>query len=63
MHSGMAQGQAYLHRHGREHAFLQTIELVKAAPSPTLYQAHEDSAHAFYINTLIAIEYQHLVTK
>ena len=42
-----------LHGHGREHRLLQAVELIKAAPSSTLHQAHEDATHGLHVNALV----------
>lgn len=41
-----------LHGHSRQHGFLQTIKLVEAAPSATLYQPHEDTTHRLHVDAL-----------
>ena len=42
----------YLHGDSGEHGLFQSVELVEAAPGPTLGQAHEDTAHRAHVNTL-----------
>ncbi len=37
--------------HGRQHALLQTVELVEAAPGAHLTQTHKDAAHRLKHNT------------
>ena len=49
-----------LHRDGREHCLLETVELIKASPSTTLDQTYEYPAHWLYINAFITVEHQHL---
>ena len=41
-----------LHGDGREHGLLQSVELIEAAPGPTLDDPNEDPSHALHINTL-----------
>ena len=41
-----------LHGDGRQHSLLQSVELIEAAPCPTLDDADEDTTHALHINTL-----------
>ena len=45
--------------HGRQHTFLQTIELIKASPCSHLAQTNKDAAHGLEIECLITVEHQH----
>ena len=50
-------------RAGREHTFLQSVELVEAAPSSDLAETDEDTAHCVEIEGFIAVEHQHEETE
>lgn len=41
-----------LHGDGRQDRFLQTVELIEAAPRSTLQQAHKDPSHGLHIDAL-----------
>lgn len=44
----------------RQHLLIQTVEFIKAAPRPTLDQAHKDASHALEVKLLITIEHKDL---
>ena len=48
---------------GRQHIFLQTVELIKAAPSAAFHQANEDAPNTSEIELTITVEDQHLRTQ
>ncbi len=48
-------------RHGGQHALLQTVELVEAAPGAHLTQTHKDTAHRLQDNTQQSPAIKHLL--
>ena len=49
--------------YSRQHSFLKTIELIKAAPSPNLAKADKNPSHGLEVKGFIAIEYQDKSSK
>ena len=49
-----------LHGDSREHGLLQSVELIKTAPRPTLDDPNEDTTHTLHINTLMIYMYMNI---